>query len=49
MSDHDLLTEINIKLEELKEQFSNHLKHHFLFTLAAWTITLTALVGLILK
>lgn len=48
-SDHDLLIVMNTKLDILEKQFSNHLKHHFLFTLSAWGVTLAALIGLILK
>lgn len=35
MTDHDLLTCIDAKLKGLKDQFDNHLKHHFAITLAA--------------
>ena len=46
--DHDLLICIDVKLSELKAQFSNHLKHHFLFGLAALTTAVTAVVALII-
>lgn len=49
MNDHDILIMLNTKLDGLEKQFSNHLRHHFLFTLAAWTIALGAIVGLIIK
>jgi len=35
-SDHDLLTEVIIKLDVLSTQFTNHLQHH-------WAVTITAL------
>jgi len=46
--DHDKIIEINVKLDGLIEQFSNHLKHHFRYSILAWSITLTALISLIL-
>lgn len=46
MNDHDLLVCINVQLAELKLQFSNHLKHHFMIALAAWGTALGAIVTL---
>ena len=42
MNDHDLLTSVHTILKELKEQFTNHLKHHFIRELAAWGVALGA-------
>jgi len=46
--DHDKIIEIGVKLDTIIEQFSNHLKHHFRYSILAWSITLTSLIGLIL-
>ncbi|KKL50920.1 hypothetical protein LCGC14_2300670 [marine sediment metagenome] len=35
MTNKELLICIDVKLKELQKQFDNHLKHHFLITLAA--------------
>jgi len=48
MSDHDLLTEINIKLEELKEQFSNHLQDHKKYMVMAWSTCIGLVITLII-
>jgi len=34
-SDHDLLIAVNIKQDALMKQFSNHLNHHWMITIAA--------------
>ena len=47
-NDHDILIRVDTKLDGLATQFSNHLKHHFLFGLAALTTAVTAVVALIL-
>ena len=31
--DHDILIRIDTKMDALEEQFSNHLKHHFMVNL----------------
>ena len=46
-NDHDRLVEMNTKLDLLMGQFTNHLKHHFLYTLTAFSVTLTAIAALI--
>lgn len=43
----ELLICIDVKLKLLKEQFDNHLKHHFLVTLASISATLTVVGALI--
>lgn len=45
--DHDILIRVDTKLDGLGTQFSNHLKHHFLFALAALTTAVTAIIALI--
>ena len=45
--DHDILIEMNAKLDSLMLQFSNHLKHHFLFSLTALSMAGAAIVALI--
>ena len=42
-SDHDLLTELNVKVDRIESGFSNHLKHHWIITM----VLLTSLLGLI--
>ncbi len=46
MNDHDLLVCIDVKLKELKLQFSNHLKHHFIISMAACGIALSTITTL---
>lgn len=46
-TDHDLLIAMNEKLTELGKQFSNHLSHHFRYSLMAWGIALSAIVTLV--
>ncbi len=48
MTDHDLLVCIDVKLKELKEQFSNHLKHHWAMTLALVMITFGSVISVII-
>lgn len=40
-SDHDLLIILVTKVEALEKQFSNHLRHHFVYTLALFTALLS--------
>jgi len=47
VSDHDRLICIDVKVTELKKQFSNHLSHHFRYSIMAWGVALSAIVGLI--
>lgn len=42
-SDHDLLIELNEKVEILDKHFTNHLAHHWAVTL----VLLTSLLGLV--
>jgi len=46
--DHDLLICIEVKLNELKGQFENHLKHHWAITICALGALLSALSALII-
>jgi len=48
MNDHDLLIRIDAKLEELRIQFANHLRHHFLFTMALITALFSLTIALVL-
>jgi len=45
-SDHDILIELKVILEELKRDFDNHLQHHFRYTLLAWSVALGAIITL---
>ena len=47
INDHDLLIRIDTKLDELSKQFTNHLRHHFLFSLTALSMAGAAIVALI--
>ena len=54
-ADHDLLICIEQKVTSLQEgqhrqdrQFNNHLKHHFLYTLLAFSTALSAIGALVL-
>lgn len=46
MNDHDLLIEVRTILNELKEDFDNHLIHHFRYNILAWSIAGGAIVTL---
>ena len=48
MTDHDLLVCIDTKLKELKEQFNNHLKHHWAVTIPLISIVGGLIIALIL-
>lgn len=47
-TDHDLLICIDVKLKELREDFKNHLSHHFRYNVMAWSVALGAIVSLVL-
>ncbi len=47
-SDHDLLIRIDTKLDGLNEQFTNHLKHHFMYTLMALGTAISAVIAVII-
>jgi len=47
LSDHDLLIRIDERTIVFQRAMDNHLKHHFRYSLMAWGITLSALVGLV--
>jgi len=49
MTTDERLIKIETILNELKEDFDNHLSHHFRYTIMAWGIVLAAIVGLIIK
>lgn len=42
-TDHDLLIQLNVKLDLIDKQFTNHLQHHWSITLMAIS---TAFMGL---
>ncbi len=46
-SDHDLLVCLNVKVETLSTHFTNHLHHHFLYTMALFTGFLSLVGGVI--
>lgn len=48
-SDHDLLLGLNVKVDNLVTHFTNHLRHHFLYTMALFTALLSIVGGLILN
>ena len=47
MSDHDILIQVNVKLDELKKQFDNHLKHHWAISVTLLSITITSLISVL--
>ena len=47
MNDHDIIVEMNIKLDELKLQFSNHLRHHFQYSFYIFTVCIGLIVTLV--
>ena len=49
MTDHDLLTRIDEKLDGLSKQFSNHIKHHWMVTIPIILIALGLVVALLTK
>ena len=48
MNDHDLLIRIDERMEDMEKQFANHLQHHFKYSILAWTVTLGALVTMVI-
>ena len=49
MTDHDLLVRMDVKLDGLSKQFSNHIRHHWLVTIPVLVIALGLLVALLTK
>lgn len=47
LPDHDLLIELNVKMDWMEKQFSNHLHHHWMITLAALSAALTGAIGFV--
>lgn len=47
-NDHDLLIRIDEKVTGLTTSFENHLKHHWMVTVAAVTAVLAAVASLIM-
>jgi len=45
--DHDLLIELNVKMDMMDKQFSNHLHHHWMITMAAISAALTGGIGFV--
>lgn len=48
MTDHDLLIRLNEKMDEINALLTNHLHHHFLYTMAMFAAFLSLFGGLIL-
>jgi len=48
-NDHDLLTIVNEKLDNLVLQFTNHLNHHKKYTYFIFTAMFGLIIALILK
>jgi hypothetical protein len=48
MTDHDVLIKISVQMDELSKQFTNHLAHHRIYTLLAFSTSLSLIVALIL-
>lgn len=48
MTDGERLIKIETILNELKTDFDNHLKHHLLYSLMAWSATLGLLTTIII-
>ncbi len=48
MTDREYLIHIDTEVTGLKEQFSNHLKHHWMATIALISITGTAITAVII-
>lgn len=46
LTDHDLLTTLNIKMDLLSKQFTNHLRHHWVITIMCLTCALTGVFSL---
>jgi len=46
-TDHDLLVCLNVKVDNLTEHFTNHLHHHFLYTIALFTAFLSMVGGVV--
>lgn len=47
LTDHDLLIELNTKTDSLMKQFTSHLHHHFLYTMALFTALLSVVGGIV--
>lgn len=45
MGDHDLLVQLNVKQDGLEKQFTNHLHHHWMVTIAAIGAGLSGLLA----
>lgn len=45
LSDHDLLLCLDVKMGELRTQFSNHLRHHEKSRDRQWAVTIAALTA----
>lgn len=46
--DHDILIRISVKQDILMTQFNNHIKHHRVYTLLAFSTSLSLIAALIL-
>lgn len=45
--DRDRLIRVETNLETLIKNFDNHLRHHLLYSVMAWSATLSALTALL--
>ena len=48
MNDHDLLVRIDERTKTFEQQMTNHLAHHFRYTILAWSVSIGAIISLIL-
>ena len=48
LSDHDLLTKLSVDMDWLVKIVGNHLKHHWIITVTAFSAALSAITALIL-
>lgn len=48
MEENEQIAQLQTDMSWVKKMLENHLKHHFLITLAAWGVTLSAIGALVL-
>ena len=48
INDHDLLVRLDIKVDGICKNLTNHLAHHFRINLMAWGAALSAICALII-
>ena len=49
MTTDERLIALEIKVDELIKKMDNHLVHYFKYNIMAWSVTLIAIIGLMLK